>query len=318
MAYYSAAQVKIGSGSIGSETMVTLNHVTNVSVNSSLARTDVGVLGRGKPLAQRPVMNYTPVEFSMDIIKTDNSLETCLALVNSTGITANLVETRPAYATLGIKNVQVLFSEAHSTVFDGGRDLKSGVLTSYSLQGGISEPVRCSVGMQFLDQSGYSLSAARTSPAIDTNLVKPESVSLTGIQFSGYGLSGVNVQSFQLGVTFDRNSVMQLGSRFPAERPITNASATFSVNGYINGFNNGLSGMGQYSRGDPMNGEITLTLYPANNVAPTTVTLVRPYFDSESITPQVGGFATVSYSFSLPLGPNPNETSDGSVLRITS
>lgn len=314
MSLFQNGQLNIGSGILGSETMVAACRVTNVSISTPIPRANVNVLNRGKPLEQRPVINYVPVDFSCDSYFSDKSFETNVGLINSTGITAAIVDTKAASATYGVRNMQVLFSPTNSNYFNGGRDLKSGVLSSYALKGGISEPVTRSVSMQFLDMSGYILNTSRPAAGV-AGFVRPEGAFLTGIQFSGYGVSGVNIQSFSLTVSFTRAATNNMGQRFPVERPLTDVTATLQVQGYIDGFNNVMSGLGQYNAGSPTYETVGLTLYPAcSTSAPMTVTMINPYLDNETINPQIGNFATVSYSFSLPIGPNPYETGDGSRL----
>jgi hypothetical protein len=198
-------------------------------------------------------------------------------------------------------------------------DLKSGVLTNYSIQGSISEPVRGSVGMQFFDMSGSINNTARDSTAYGAQIVKPEGTYLTGILFTGYGITGVNIQSFSLGVGFNRTQVFQLGGTpFPVDRPMTEATATLQVQGYFEGVNNSMTGLSQYSCGDPTYGNVYLTLLSScSSAGPTTYTMVNPYLDSQSLDGQVGGFSTCSFSFSLPLPINPSDTADGSLLSIT-
>lgn len=319
MPLFNAGSVLMGSGALYSDVMTPLQRVTSIRTNAQVPRANVNVLNRGKPLEQRPVINYIPVDASFEIIQSSLRAEQTLGLVNPTGIAAAITETSASTATLGIRNMQILFAPTNSTNYNGELDLKSGVLTSYGLQGSVGDPVRSSFSMQFLDASG----AVNTSPRDTSNYavgpVKPENVSLTGIQFTGLGLTGITVQSFSLGVNFSRAPIMQLGQRFPTSRPLTDVNATFQVQGFFDGINNSLTGLnGIFNCGTPMYGVVGLTLSPAcAPVQPYTITMTNPYFEGMSVDAQVGGFSSVSIGFSLPLGPNPLETGDGSVLTIT-
>lgn len=276
------------------------------------------VLNRGKPLEQRPVINYIPVNVSLDMYKSDNSLEQMLGLVNPTGIAMLITDTNPVTATYGIRSMQVYYAPTSSSNYNSLLDIKSGVLTSYSLQGSISEAMRQSVALQFLDMSGSVNTTVRDTTNYASAIVKPENIALTGIQFGGYGITGMTVQSFSLGVQFARTSVMQMGSRFPHSRPLTDVNATLQVQGFVEGFNNTITGLSTYNCGTPTYGTVSLVMTPACAASsPTTITVGNPYLDSVSIDGQVGNFTTISMAFSIPLGPNPLEVSDGSTLTIT-
>lgn len=306
------------SGVLYSSSMAPVNGVTNVKVDWSASRTNVTVLNRGKPLEQRVIVNYIPVNVSMDLFKRDNSLEQILALINPTGVAMNITDTNAATATFGIRSMQLYYAPTNSANFDALLDIKSGVLTSYSLQGAINSPVRESISMQFLDMSGSINTTLRTSNTYAAAPVIPAGISLTGIQFSGYGLTGVNVQSFSLGINFTRTTVFQLGTRFPVSRPLTDVTATLQVQGFFEGVNNSVTGLSQYFCGSPTYGPVSLVLTPSCSTAsPSSINITNPYIESQSWDGQVGNFSTFSISLSMPLGPNPLETGDGSTLTLS-
>lgn len=306
------------SGVLYASTMQSVNRVTDVKIDYSIPRTNVNVLNRGKPLEQRPVINYIPVNVSLDMYKSDNSLEQMLGLVNTTGVAMLITDTNPLTATYGIRSMQVYYAPTSSSNYNSLLDIKSGVLTSYSLQGSISEPMRQSVALQFLDMSGSVNTNLRDTTTYASAVVKPENMALNNIQFAGYGITGITIQSFSLGIQFTRTSVMQMGSRFPQSRPLTDVNATLQVQGFVEGFNNTMTGLSVYNCGTPTYGSVTLVMTPACAVtSPTTITIGNPYLESVSIAGQVGNFTTISMSFSMPLGPNPLEVSDGSTLTIT-
>lgn len=306
------------SGQLYSSTMQLVNGVTNVKVSQSIQRADITVIDRGKPLNQRPVINYIPTDVTIDMWKRDNSLEIMLGLVNPTGIFAAITKTRSDTATYGIRSMQVYYAPTFSATYNSLVDIKSGVITNYSLQGSVSEPMRQSLSFQFLDQSGSQNLSPRSSNSYAASIIKPEGQSLTGIQFTGYGITGFNIQSFSLGVTFGRTAIMQLGTRFPVERQLTAVNATLQVQGYLEGLNNSMTGLGQYNCGDPTYGNVSLLMSPSCAAgSPTSVLITNPYLESISYDGQVGNFTTVSLSFSMPLGSNPLDTGDGSVLVLT-
>lgn len=315
---YQAGQVRLSSGQAGTS-MGNVERVQNVKIDVNIPRVNVGALNRSKPLGQRPVVNYTPVDFSFDFVKSNNSVETMLGLVNGVGVTSQLTNAQSLGASWAVRDAQVYFAPTSSTSYNGLIDLKSGVLTNYSIQGSVNEPVRASVGMQFFNMSGSTNNTARDTTNYGAQIVRPEGQYLTGILFTGYGITGVTIQSFSLGIGFSRTQVFQLGGTpFPVDRPLTEANATLQVQGYFEGVNNSLTGLSQYSCGDPTYGNVYLTLLPScASSGPTTYTITNPYLDSQSVDGQVGGFSTCSFSFSMPLPLNSSETGDGSSMIIS-
>lgn len=315
---YQAGQVRLSSGLAGTS-MGAIERVQNVKIDANLPRVNVGALNRSKPLSQRPVVNYTPVDFSFDYVKSNNNVELMLGLVNPTGVTTQMTNAQGLGSSWAVRDAQVFFAPTTSSTYNGLLDLKSGVLTSYSIQGSISEPIRASVAMQFFNMSGSINTTARDTTNYGAQVVRPEGQYLTGIMFTGYGITGVTIQSFSLGIGFNRTQVFQLGGTpFPVDRPLTEANATLQVQGYFEGVNNSLTGLSQYSCGDPTYGNVYLTLLSSCGTSgPMTYTMTNPYLDSQSVEGQVGGFSTCSFSFSMPLPLNPTETGDGSVLAIT-
>lgn len=324
MPSFSAGQVYLESGLLGASSMQPVQRITNAKIDYNIPRANVTVFSRGKPLEQRPVINYTPVDASFDYLKSNTSIEQSLGLLNPTGVAAQITDTRAATATYGIRSMQVYFAPTSSANYNGLYDLKSGVLTSYSLQGGVTQPIQASFGLQFLDMSGSVNTTARASTNYPAAPIIPANQSLTGLGsttallLTGFGLTGVTIQSFSLSVGFTHASIMQLGTKFPIERPLTDVNASFQCQGYFEGLNNSITGLGVYDCGYPTFGTIGLTMSPACGLSsPSSIIMVNPYLDSFSVNGQAGNFSTFAMSFSLPLGPNPLETGDGSVLIMT-
>lgn len=291
--------------------------VTSVKVDYSIPRANVMVLNRGKPLENRPVIGYTPVGASVDYYHADSQVTQMLGICNTSGVCQAITDTKAASAGLGIRSMQVLFAPTASASYNGLLDLKSGVLTSYSLQGSVGDPVRGSFALAFLDMSGSVNTTARDTSNTAANLVKPAGQNLTGLQFTGYGLTGMTIQSFAFSVGFGRAAVTQIGSKFPTERPLTDVAASLSVVAFFDGINNSVTGLSVFDCGQPSVGTVGLTMSTdCGGGSPQTITMKNPYLDSLSIDSAVGGFSTVNISLSLPIGPNPLETSDGSVVII--
>ncbi len=300
-----------------SSTMQPVQRVTNVKIDYTVPRANVMVLNRGKPLENRPVINYTVPHASVDFYHSDSSIAQMLGICNTSGVCQAITETKSTTAGLGIRSMQVAYAPTASASYNGLLDLKSGVLTSYSLQGSVGDAVRGNFVLEFLDESGSINTTTRDSSNTAANLVKPENVSLTGILFTGYGLTGVTIQSFSFSLGFGRTAVPQMGQKFPVERPLTDVNASLQIAGFFDGLNNSMTGLNQYDCGSPTFGVVGLTLSPScGATSPNTITMKNPYFDSLSVDSQVGGFTTFSLSLSMPIGPNPLEVTDGSVVII--
>lgn len=318
MPLFSAGQVKIESGSAG--TMVPVKRVTNVNVGYNIPRANVNVMNRGKPLAQRPVINYTPVEVSLEFYKSNNDFEQSIGLVNNNNIIKNITETRNGYGGSGVRNIEIYYAPTSSQNYNGLLSIRSGVLTSYALQGSVGEPVKGSASFQCFDLSGSSNFSSRDSSDYDAALVKPENVVLRHIEFTGVGLTGVTVQSFSFSLGLSRTQVFQLGQKFPIERPLTDVNASLQVQGFFEGINDSIQSLSYFDCGSPMSGNVQISLYQScqGSQYQSALGITRPYFDSFSIQGQAGGFSTFSLNMSMPIGPNPNEVGllDGSIVTL--
>ena len=323
MPQYSAGAVYLESGLLYASTMQPVQRVTSAKIDFNVPRANITVLNRGKPLHNRPVINYTPVDASFDFIKSDTMIEQSLGLINPTGVAALITDTKPATATYGIRSMQVYYAPTSSANYNGLYDLRSGVLTSYTLQGGVTEPIRGSFGLQFLDMSGSVNMTSRLTTNYAPSPILPAGQSLTGLGsnstllLTGLGLTGVTIQSFSFSLGFNHASVMQLGQKFPIERPLTDVNASLQCQGYFEGLNNSFTGLTSLDCGGPA-GAIGLTMTPSCEGTSSSSILMRGcYLDSFSSDAQLGNFTTFGASFSMPLGPNPLETGDGSVLVMT-
>lgn len=323
MPQFAAGQIYLESGLLYSSTMQAVQRVTNAKIDYNVPRANVTVLNRGKPLHERPVINYTPVDASFDFLKSDTMIEQSLGLINPTGVVALITDTRGATATYGIRSMQVYYAPTTSTNYNGLYDLKSGVLTSYTLQGGVTEPIRGSFSLQFVDMSGSVNVTSRVSTNYSPSPILPAGQSLTGfaststLSLTGLGLTGTTIQSFSFNLGLNHASIMQLGQKFPIERPLTDVNASLQCQGYFEGINNSFTGLTMLDCGGPA-GAVGLTMTPSCGTnSPSSILMRGCYLDSFSSDAQVGNFTTFAASFSMPIGPNPLETGDGSVLIMT-
>lgn len=311
--FFQGAELKISSGEAGTTTAF-VPRTQSISVSYQVPRQNVSHLGRFKPLAQRPVINFTPVQASFDFIKSDNTVENMLGIANPTGL-PNLLTNSEAINGYGLRNLEILMSPTVSSSYAGQIQIWSGCLASYSLSASVGEPARANVAFEGLDMTFISNTSGKVSHDYSTSLVKPENFSLSGIYFSGLGISDIIVQSFSLSMSVGRSPTFRLGRKYP-ERPITEVTASMQLNGFIENINS-FTGLATHDCGNPLTGVYYATLVPScSNGSAFTYVIRNPYVDSQSISNQVGNFATVDLSFSLPLTIVASETGDGSNITL--
>jgi hypothetical protein len=316
MPFFQSVQVKMSSGN--GTGMQSLERVQSASYNYSVPRADVGQLGRFKMLNQRPVINYTPVSFSIDAVKSSKEIETNLGLLNTTGVGIAIGKANGLnISDFGVRNLEFYNSNpSASTNFDK-HTILSGCLNSYSVSAAVNEPAKVSFNGEAFDVRIENNTEAVTNTNLATAIVRGQDVSITGIQFSGFGLTGFRPNNFSLNLSFGRQAVGYFGQKFP-ERPVTNVGATLSMNGFYEGANP-LSGLSTLDCGFPLTGSIFLTLVPScsGGGLATTYQCVNPYLDSFNFGATIGSFTSIDLGLSIPISVNPAEAADGSNLIIT-
>ena len=272
-------------------TFAKVDRVQDVQVDTTLPRVQTSVIGRFKPLNDQPVINYTPTNLSVNYVKGNKDVERNLGLLNSTGIGVQIGQgtTVPDW---GARSFQIMnvptYGAGQSLQYAGQWDVVTGILKSFSLQGSVGEAVKGSFSIEALDLRQVANTSARTIPNYSGNLIKPQNVTLTGIDFTGFGLTGLLIQSFSFQASFDHAQTFQLGSQYP-ERRVTSIGASLQVVGFMDGASNALTSMTGYDLGSPYNGQYVLTLQPSCGPEPaTTITLNQPYLTSQSMGVQVG------------------------------
>lgn len=278
-----------------------VDRVQSISFDYNIPRSVTRVLGGFAPLPSQPVINYTPVGLTVNYIKGDKNVETCLGLINSTGVAIQIgVGTK--VTDWGLRTYQVDLSPVMLTSNVGEFDIVSGALKSFTLAGNVNEAVRGSFSVDALDCQQVANNSARTPPSYSGNLIRGQDVSYTGINFTGLGFSGLITQSFNFSLSFDYASNFKLGDQYPVRRMI-NGTASLQIESYIDGVTNTVTGLGLYSCGQYITGTYVFTLQPScvGNQAPTVITMQNPYLESQQFGAQVGNFITVSHAFSVPL-----------------
>jgi len=317
MPYYQSTQVKMSSGTAGT-TFQTVERVQSATVGYQIPRVDVSQIGRFSPLKERPVINYTPVSFSVEAVKSSKEIETNFGLVNTTGIGILLGKTDgSSVAGFGARNFEFLNSQANAATYENKLTILSGCLNSYSVSANVGDFARVSFNGEGLDLRVENFTGTKENIAVPTALVRSQDVSISGIQVSGAGLTGFSPQSFNLSVNFTRQAVALFGQKFPT-RPMTAIAASLSMNGFLEGINP-LSGLSHFDCGNALTGSIFITLVPSCSgaSAATTYRVVNPYIDSFNLGSSVGAYTSAELNMSLPISIDASEAADSSNLIIT-
>ena len=312
--FFQGAELRMSSGLAGSS-IAPLDRIQSVNVSYQPPRASIGVLGRFSPLKDRPVINFTPVNLSFDFIKSSKTIESNLGILNSTGAGLNLANSESVNG-FGLRNFEVAMASTRSDAYSNKVVLSSGALNSYSIQGSVGDPARGSCSFECLSINSASDTTTKTNQDYNGEVVKSEGTFLSGIEFEGFGLSGLMVQSFNLGVNLSRTSTFKLGSKYP-ERPITSIDTSLQVNGFMEGLNENLTLTG-YDCGAPITGSYYLTLKPSCSEEPaTTYKITNPHLEGQSFTSAVGSFVAVDLSFSASVSILESEATSGPNLTIT-
>lgn len=320
--YFQGAELFMSSGASATVT-AKVERVQDIQVDTSIPRVQTSAIGRFKPLNDQPVINYTPTSLSVSFTKGSKDIERNLGLLNTTGIGVQIGQGTEV-SDWGARNYQIMNVPMYGTnqtlQYAGQWDVVSGVLKTFSLQGGVGEAVKGSFSVEALDLRQVANTSARTIPSYSGNLIKPQGVSITGINFTGFGLTGLMVQSFSFQASFDHAQTFQLGRQYP-ERRVTNIGAALQVVGFMEGASNQLTSMTGYDPGSPYNGQYVLTLQPSCHTEPaTTITMSQPYLTSQSMGIQVGNFTQITLAFAAPVSVVPFEATGanmGSNVTIT-
>jgi hypothetical protein len=311
MPLFQSTELKISSGYNGFFT-TTLNKIQNISVNHNIPRQDINVLSKSRPLLQRPVINFTPVNYSVDFYKSDKEIESNLGLLNPTGCAVYLGLSN-SMSGFGCRDLELYLIKGD--YYANQINISSGYLQSYSINAGVGDFSRGSFNGEGLNCEHLSNQTQKDVLDYSLDLVRPENIKVSGIEFSGFGLSGLNVQSFSINLSFTRQSIFKLGYKYP-DRPLTDARAVININGFIDGITP-TTGLQSYDCGFPETGTYYLTLKPScSNTAATTYKIINPYLDSFNFGASVGSFVSTDLSFSIPLPFTPDDASTGSNLII--
>lgn len=316
--FYQAAQLAMSSGTVN-DVYAMVDRVQDIRVDYQLPRAVTPVIGRFKSLNDQPVINYTPVNMSVGYTKGNKDIERNLGLLNTTGVAVQIGQNTEV-RNWGARNYQIYNAPLQETTYAGQWTVVSGILRSFSLNGSVGDAVRGSFSVEAIDLRQAPNGAAKSVPSYSGQLIKPENQTLTGIDFTGLGYSGLMIQSFSFGVNFNHAQTYRIGTKYP-ERRVTEASASLQISAFMEGITSTLTSITGFDQGSPMPGQYVLTLQPScGPESPTTITMTNPYLVSQQLGIQVGTYTSVELAFALPLSTVPFEctgNNQGSNVTIT-
>lgn len=316
--YFQGAELFMSTGA-SATAVAKVDRIQDVSWNFQIPRTQTSVIGRFNPLADQPVINYTPTSLSVNYTKGNKDVERCFGLLNTTGVGVQIGQgtTVADWGARSFQQMNVPTYAGTALAYAGQWDIVSGVLKSFSLQGSVGEAVKGSFSVEALDLRQVANTSARTVPNYSGNLIKPAGVTITGINFTGFGFTGLVLQSFSFQLAFDHAQTFQLGTQYP-ERRVSAIGATLQLGGFMEGASNALTSLTGYDLGSPLPGQYVLSLQPSCGPEPTTtITLTQPYLSSQSLGAQIGSMNQVSLGFALPCSVVPSEATAGCNVTIT-
>ncbi len=298
------------------ETYALIQRVSNVSTSFQPPRTQQRVIGRMLPLNQMPVLNYTPVNLSVNYTAANRDVPRNLGLLNPTGLLTQIGQNTEV-TNWGARSFQIYNAPINSPTYAGQWNIVTGVLKTFSLAGSVGGVVEGSFSVEALDQQQVANGSPRIIPNYSGTVVKSENMVVTGINFTGLGFSGLTIQSFNFQTSINHAATFRLGTQFP-ERRITDGVATLQIVGFMEGVTNTVTSLNTYACGNSLTGTFVLALTPGcSNEPPLTITMVSPYLESQSVGTQVGNYTEVSLGFTIPLTTVAAETSLGSNVTLT-
>ncbi len=309
MPNFQGAELRISSGNKSLDIICDNIQSTNISYQNN--RQETIYLGNYNPELNKPIINFTPIQLSFSYLKTNNNLiEENLGLLNLSGCFINLVSNNNIndYSS---RDYKLLFRPPNTQNYNGQINLYSGYLSQYNLSANVGNPLACAVTIEALDIESLANNSGQIQ-ITGKQIISPESTLITGINFSGLGISGLQIQSFSLNLSIQRNNSFVLGQKFP-QKTIVQTNGQIQINGFLNNISQ-LAKLSTINQNSPEN-NIVLNL--KNNCSTgnfSTITIQKPYLDSKQISNQVGNFANVSLNFLVKPTIRPMEWSGENII----
>lgn len=302
--------IQISSG-VSGLSYVALDRIESVGYDYAIQRNDINQTTNSRPLINRSVINYTPINYEISFVKGNKDFESHLGLTHPSGI-AFYIANSNNLSNYGCRNFHINVLDGFGSEYQSKVKLISGFLQSYSINGSIGDIVKGSIKGDSLSISIEPLSGPRAQKSYDADLINPNNVKISGIEISGFGISGFYIQSFNIDVNFSRQDNFKLGNIFP-DKTINQVNGRVNFNGFIKNLYpiSGLLGL----NGNPETGNLFITLLPCSNNS-TSYVIKNPYFESFSFGDSVGSFMSVQIGLSVPLAYTLDELRTGSNITI--
>lgn len=309
MPNFQGAELRISSGNKSLDIICDNIQSTNISYQNN--RQETTYLGNYNPELNKPIINFTPVQLSFSYLKTNNNLiEENLGLLNPSGCFINLVANNNLndYSS---RDYKLLFRPPNTQNYNGQINLYSGYLSQYNLAANIGNPLTCAVTIEALDIESLANNSGQIQ-ITGKQIISPESTLITGINFSGFGISGLQIQSFSLNLSIQRNNSFVLGQKFP-QKTIVQTNGQIQINGFLNNISQ-LAKLSTINQNSPENNIILNLKNNCSTEIFSTITIQKPYLDSKQISNQVGNFANVSLNFLVKPTIRPMEWSGENII----
>jgi len=291
---------------------ITIATAQNIDINYQHNRQEVTYLGNYCSETNKPIINYTPIQLSFGFIKNDNNLiEENIGLFNPSGCCINLVESNNQN-NYSSRDFKLIARSPNSQNYSNQINLYSGYLTSYSLTAGLGTPIVNSISFECLDMESISNISGQQNIS-DSIIISPENFHITGMNFSGFGVSGLQIQNFGMNLTIQRSNVFKIGQKFP-EKSIVNTSAQIQLNGFINNLST-INRLSTINNNIPYSGNLNIGIKrTCSETDILDILIQKPYVDSVSISNRVGDLANFSISMSVKPTIRPSESGLSNII----
>ena len=309
MPNFQGAELRISSGNKSLD--IICDNIQNTNISYQNNRQETTYLGNYNPELNKPIINFTPIQLSFSYLKTNNNLiEENLGLLNSSGCFINLVSNNNIndYSS---RDYKLLFRPPNTQNYNGQINLYSGYLSQYNLAANVGNPLTCAVTIEALDIESLNNTSGQVQ-ITGKQIISPESTLITGINFSGFGISGFQIQSFSLNLTVQRNNSFILGQKFP-QKTIVQTNGQIQINGFLNNISQ-LSKLSNIDQSSPENNIVLNLKHNCSTGNFSTVIIQKPYLDSKQISNQVGNFANLSLNFLVKPTIRPMEWSGENII----
>lgn len=290
---FQGSELQIASGISG---FFSCEKIQSLNISLQNNRQETTYLGNFNSEQKKPIINYTPVQLSFSYIKpVSNQIEENLGLLNPSGCFINLIANNNIN-NYSSRDYKILFRPPNKQIYNGQINLYSGYLSQYSLSANVGAPITCSVNAECLDTQSFFNNSGQ-STIQNSRIAIPEGLTITGINFSGMGISGLQIQNFSLNLTIQRNNSFQIGKKFP-EKTIVQTNGNIQIGGFLNNITE-INKLSEIDSGSPIDDIYINIKDSCSNSGIMSILVRKPYLESKQISNQVGNLANTSLNFSV-------------------